>query len=149
MSNDHAAQRERLADGLLSYGASFAELGRRFAAELGVHATDAFALLEIASAESLGTPISPALLSKRIALTSGAMSSLLNRLEDAGYITRTREHTDRRVVTLRAGAQVKERADEFFRPCNERQDAILAEYPPEILNQFETLLRRLTASLTS
>ncbi|MEV0033592.1 MarR family transcriptional regulator [Nocardia sp. NPDC050793] len=147
MSNDPAAQRERLSEGLLSYGASFAELGRRFAADLGVHSTDAFALLEIASAEALGTPISPALLSKRIALTSGAMSSLLNRLEDAGYLTRTREHTDRRVVTLRTSAQVKERADEFFRPYNERQDAILAEYPPEILEQFETLLCRLTASL--
>ncbi|WP_245673690.1 MarR family winged helix-turn-helix transcriptional regulator [Nocardia lijiangensis] len=149
MSNDHAAQRERLADGLRSYGASFAELGRRFAADLGVHSTDAFALLEITSAETLGAPISPALLSKRIALTSGAMSSLLNRLEAAGYITRTREHTDRRVVTLRSSEQVKQRGEEFFRSRNERQDAILADYPPETLDQFETLLRRLTASLSS
>ncbi|MFI0217103.1 hypothetical protein [Streptomyces lydicus] len=46
-----AAQREQLAEALRAYGASFTELGRRFAAQLGVHSTDAFALLEIASAE--------------------------------------------------------------------------------------------------
>ncbi|MEV0200656.1 MarR family transcriptional regulator [Nonomuraea sp. NPDC050691] len=142
-----AARRERLAEGLRAYGASFTELGRRFATRLGVHPTDAFALLEIASAQEKGAPLSPALLSRRISLSLGAMSALLNRLEEAGYITRTREHADRRIVTLRSNAHLKELADEFFRPYNERQDAVLAQYPPELLQQFETLLAQLRASL--
>jgi MarR family transcriptional regulator, organic hydroperoxide resistance regulator len=142
-----AAQRERLAEGLRAYGASFTELGRRFAVRLGVHSTDAFALLEIASAEASGAPLSPALLGRRISLSSGAMTALLNRLEQAGYVTRTREHTDRRIVTLHSSAQVREFADDFFAPVNERQDTVLAQYPPELLHQLETVLAQLCATM--
>lgn len=141
------AQRERLAEALMAYGASFTELGRRFATQLGVHSTDAFALLEIASAAEKGAPLSPALLSRRISLSSGAMTALLNRLERAGYITRTREHTDRRIVTLHSSPQVKELADEFFGPINERQDAVLSQYPSELLQQFETVLSQLCSTM--
>ncbi|WP_249374873.1 MarR family winged helix-turn-helix transcriptional regulator [Streptomyces sp. I05A-00742] len=142
-----AVQRGRIAEELRAYGASFTELGRRFAALLGVHSTDAFALLEIASAEEAGVPLSPALLSRRISLSSGAMTALLNRLEGAGYIARTREHTDRRVVTLRSSGRAEELADDFFGPVNERQDAILAEYSPDMLREFETFLIRLRATM--
>ncbi|MFF2085355.1 MarR family winged helix-turn-helix transcriptional regulator [Nocardia sp. NPDC058176] len=144
---DVATQRQRLAAGLIDYGASFTELGRRFADTLGVHSTDAFALMEIAAAEQAGSPLSPALLGKRITLTSGAMTTLLNRLEKAGYVTRSREHTDRRVVTLRCSDRARELADEFFRPVNATQDAILAEYPAEQLVVFEELLFRLRAAM--
>ncbi|MFD3508479.1 MarR family winged helix-turn-helix transcriptional regulator [Nocardia sp. NPDC058666] len=146
-SDDVAVQRQRLAAGLIDYGASFTELGRRFAETLGVHSTDAFALMEIAAAEQAGAPLSPALLSKRITLTSGAMTTLLNRLEQAGYIIRSREHTDRRVVTLRCSENAARQADEFFRPINAAQDAILADYTPAQLAQFQTLLGRLRSSM--
>ncbi|WP_329026827.1 MarR family winged helix-turn-helix transcriptional regulator [Streptomyces sp. NBC_00690] len=142
-----AAQRERLAEELRAYGASFTELGRRFAVTLGVHSTDAFALLEIASAEESGTPLSPALLSRRISLTSGAMTTLLNRLERAGYISRSREHSDRRIVTLRSSAQAKELARSFFESVNSRQDAILAEHPPELLDRLQGILAQLRATM--
>ncbi|WP_069167717.1 MarR family winged helix-turn-helix transcriptional regulator [Nocardia altamirensis] len=142
-----AAQRERLIAGLISYGAGFTELGRRFAEALGVHTTDAFALLEISAAEVSGAPLSPALLGKRITLTSGAMTALLNRLERAGYLTRTREHTDRRVVTLRTSPAVVGLAQEFFGPLNTRQETILAEYSPELLRQFEDLVTRLRGTI--
>ncbi|WP_306359786.1 MarR family winged helix-turn-helix transcriptional regulator [Nocardia sp. CC227C] len=140
-------QRERLAEELRAYGSSFTELGRRFAVSLGVHSTDAFALLEISAAEAQGTPLSPVLLSKRISLSSGAMTALLNRLERAGYISRTREHTDRRIVTLRSSNDVKEIADSYFEPLNTQQDAILSQYPPQLLRQFETVLAELRASM--
>ncbi|MFJ2668632.1 MarR family winged helix-turn-helix transcriptional regulator [Nocardia fluminea] len=146
-SGDVAMRRQRLAAGLMDYGASFTELGRRFAETLGVHSTDAFALMEIAAAEQAAEPLSPALLSKRITLTSGAMTTLLNRLEQAGYVTRSREHTDRRVVTLRCSEHARELADEFFRPINAEQDAILAEYEPAQLAQFEGLLARLRTAM--
>ncbi|MFD5732235.1 MarR family winged helix-turn-helix transcriptional regulator [Streptomyces sioyaensis] len=147
VSGGIAAQREQLAEDLRAYGASFTELGRRFAAQIGVHSTDAFALLEIASAEARGVPLSPALLSSRIPLSSGAMTALLNRLERAGYVTRTREHTDRRIVTLRSTHQAKERADAFFGPVNTRQDAVLSQYPSELLHQLETVLTQLRATM--
>ncbi|GAA0939378.1 MarR family winged helix-turn-helix transcriptional regulator [Nonomuraea longicatena] len=147
MPSGVAAQRERLAEGLRAYGATFTELGRRFAAVLGVHSTDAFALLEISSAEERGAPLSPAQLSRRISLSSGAMTALVNRLEEAGYVVRSREHTDRRVVTLRTSPHIRKLSDEFFGPVNDRQDAVLSQYHPEVLQQFETFLAELRGTV--
>ncbi|MYW08659.1 MarR family transcriptional regulator [Streptomyces sp. SID2563] len=147
MGNGGAARRERLMEGLRIYGSHYAELSRRFAAWLGLHSTDATAVLEIAAAEERGTPLSPARLSERISLSTGATTALLNRLETAGHITRTREHSDRRVVTLRSGGHIQERADEFFGPLAGRLDAAMSPYPPQLLEQFEQFMSDLNATM--
>ncbi|MFC6931614.1 hypothetical protein ACFQHO_15570 [Actinomadura yumaensis] len=56
---DIATQRIRLMDGLRAFGGTYNEFGRRFAAWLGVHSTDAVALVEIFYAEERGAPLSP------------------------------------------------------------------------------------------
>lgn len=146
--NDGVAERrERLMESLRVYGGHYTELGRRFAARLGLHSTDATAVLEIAAAEERGTPLSPARLSERISLSTGATTALLNRLEAAGYITRAREHSDRRVVTLRSGGHIQERADEFFGPLAQRLDASMAHYPPQLLERFEEFMADLNATM--
>lgn len=142
-----AEQRERLIEGLRAYGGHFTELSRLFADWLGLHSTDATALLEVAAAEERGAPLSPARLSERILLSPSATTALLNRLEQAGHIIRSREHTDRRVISLRSSAHVQERADEFFRPLGVRLDAVLAGHPPDVLAGFEALLADLSASM--
>ncbi|MGW7079500.1 MarR family winged helix-turn-helix transcriptional regulator [Streptomyces sp. NPDC054871] len=134
-------------EGLRGYGERYNELSRRFAVWLGLHSTDADALLEIVIAEDRGTPLSPARLSERILLSSGATTALLNRLEAAGHIVRTREHTDRRVVTLHSRPGIRDRADEFFTPLAARMDATMAQYPPELLERFETLLADLRTTI--
>ncbi|MFI5764525.1 MarR family winged helix-turn-helix transcriptional regulator [Streptomyces sp. NPDC051563] len=147
MGDEVAARRERLMEGLRIYGGHYAELSRRFAAWLGLHSTDATAVLEIAAAEERGTPLSPARLSERISLSTGATTALLNRLEAAGHITRTREHSDRRIVTLRGGPHIQERADEFFGPLADRLDAAMSPYPPQLLEQFERFVTDLNATM--
>ncbi|WP_327308816.1 MarR family transcriptional regulator [Streptomyces sp. NBC_01298] len=142
-----AEQRERLMESLRTYGGHYTELGRRFAARLGLHSTDATAVLEIAAAEERGTPLSPARLSERISLSTGATTALLNRLEAAGHVTRTREHSDRRVITLRSGAHIQERADEFFDPLARRLDTAMSHYPPRLLEQFEAFMADLNAAM--
>ncbi|GJF32741.1 hypothetical protein KNE206_54410 [Kitasatospora sp. NE20-6] len=144
-----AEQRERLTESLRVYGGHHAELGRRFAAWLGLHSTDATAVLEIAAAEERGAPLSPARLSERISLSTGATTALLNRLEAAGHITRAREHSDRRIVTLRSGGHIHERADEFFGPLAHRLDTAMAHYPPQLLEQFEAFMTDLNTTLDS
>ncbi|MFJ6013435.1 MarR family winged helix-turn-helix transcriptional regulator [Streptomyces sp. NPDC092952] len=145
--DDVAAQRERLMEGLRVHGGHYTELSRRFAAWLGLHSTDATAVLEIAAAEERGTPLSPARLSERISLSTGATTALLNRLEAAGHVTRSREHSDRRVITLRSGAHIQERADEFFGPLAHRLDAAMAHYPPDLLARFESFMTDLNSTL--
>ncbi|MFB6837584.1 MarR family winged helix-turn-helix transcriptional regulator [Streptomyces sp. NPDC056361] len=144
-----AEQRERLMESFRIYGGQYAELSRRFAAWLGLHSTDATAVLEIAAAEERGTPLSPARLSERISLSTGATTALLNRLEAAGHITRAREHSDRRIVTLRSGGHIQERADEFFGPLAHRLDATMSHYPPQFLEQVEAFMADLSTTMDS
>lgn len=140
------ARRERLLEGLLAYGALYSEFGRLFAAWLGVYSTDAVAFADIYNAQQRGAPLSPARLAARISLSSGATTALLNRLERAGHIVRSREHDDRRVVTLRVSPLSYEPAREFFGPYMEGLDAMMSRYPPELLQQFETFLDDLRAT---
>jgi MarR family transcriptional regulator, organic hydroperoxide resistance regulator len=132
-----AAQRVRLMEELRGYGATFTEFSRRFAAWLGLHYTDAVALLEISAAEERGDPLSPARLSERISLSSGATTALINRLEQADHVVRTREHSDRRVVTLHTTPHVGGLAGEYFGPMSARVDEMMARYSPDVLRQFE------------
>ncbi|MFB6633817.1 MarR family winged helix-turn-helix transcriptional regulator [Streptomyces sp. NPDC056362] len=149
MRDGVAEQRERLMESLRIYGGHYAELSRRFAAWLGLHSTDATAVLEIAAAEERGAPLSPARLSERISLSTGATTALLNRLEAAGHISRAREHSDRRIVTLRSGGHVQERADEFFGPLAHRLDAAMSPYPPQFLEQVEAFIADLNTTMDS
>ncbi|WP_020668880.1 MarR family winged helix-turn-helix transcriptional regulator [Amycolatopsis nigrescens] len=137
----------RLLDGLRAFGANYTEFTGRFAISLGLHATDATALMEILYAEDKGAPLSPTRLSERLSLTTGATTNLLNRLERLGHIVRTREHADRRLVTLRSSARIETPAREFFGPLNENLQALVAQYPAEQLAQFEDFLRRLQTSM--
>lgn len=143
-SNDpHTQQSERMTDALRAYGESYGQLARAFAASAGLHSTDATALIEILRGEEQGTPLSPARLGDRIGLTSGATSTLLNRLEEAGHVVRTRVHADRRIVTLHSTPGIHATAEAFFGPLDERITAVTAGYPPEFLDQFITLLHQL------
>ncbi|GAA3517391.1 DNA-binding MarR family transcriptional regulator [Streptosporangium album] len=143
------AQHHRLMEGLRVYGANYTEFTRRFAAWLGVHSTDAAALMEVFYAEDRGTPLSPARLSERISLSSSATTALLNRLEQAGHIVRTREHADRRIVTLRSSPRIQEPAREFFGPLSDRMGAAMSQYPPELLQQFESFLDHLCTAMNA
>lgn len=139
-ADDVAAHRARVMAGLRGYGATFTEVSRRFAAWLSLHYTDAVALLEIFEAEQHGSPLTPARLSERVSLTSGATTALINRLEHAEHVVRSRGHADRRVVTLHTTPQVATLAEEYFGPLGARMDAMMANYPPEQLRLFEAFV---------
>jgi len=142
------AQHAAIVESLRTYASIDNEITHHLAKWLGVHSADAGALAEILNAEAKGTPLSPARLAKRISLSSGATTALLNRLETAGYLVRSREHTDRRVVTLRSVAAVTEPANDFFLPLARRLDAMMSSYSPEQLAQFEQLLDDINATMT-
>lgn len=140
-------RRDRLLVELRGHGMAFAEIGRLFGARMGLHSTDAHALVEILSAEERGAPLTQAALGHRVGLTPGATSSLLNRLEKAGHVTRARDSADRRVVTLRATAGVDAMLNDFFDPLVARVDAMLGGYAPEALAEVERFLTDYVATM--
>ncbi|MGV0812288.1 MarR family transcriptional regulator [Mycolicibacterium boenickei] len=148
-TTDVAEHRARLMEELRIYGSTYNQFSRLFASWLGLYSTDAEALLEIVYAEEHGAPLSPARLAARIGLSSGATTSLLNRLEDAGHVVRSRESSDRRIVTLRSGQHVHDRADEFFATLARQFDKTMSRYPPELLKSFESLVIDLHTTMSA
>jgi DNA-binding MarR family transcriptional regulator len=93
--------RSEVLEQLRAYTTAFDDSVRQLAAAVGLPTTDTTALAEIIWAEASGAALSPARLSERLHLTSGATTALINRLEGGGHIGRSRESADRRVITLR------------------------------------------------
>ncbi|MBK5995607.1 MarR family transcriptional regulator [Streptomyces sp. MBT58] len=145
--SDDVTRVDHLMDGLRAFGANYTEFTRRFATWLGLHSTDAAALVEILYAEDKGTPLSPARLSERVSLSSGATAILLKRLEQAGHIVRTRESTDRRVVTLRSSPAIRPRTEAFFGPYAERMAQTMSAYSPQEIQRFEDFIGRLRSTM--
>jgi DNA-binding MarR family transcriptional regulator len=112
-----------------------------------MHPTDAAAIVQIIEAEDRGQPLTPARLAERIALTSGATSILLNRLAEGGHVRRTREHTDRRVVTLHSTPAIQESADAFYAPLGRQLSAVLADFPSSVLDLIEDVVGRLNSTM--
>ncbi|WP_374228970.1 MarR family winged helix-turn-helix transcriptional regulator [Streptomyces sp. DH8] len=146
-ADSEAVRVDHVMNGLRAFGANYTEFTRRFAAWLGLHSTDAAALVEILYAEDQGAPLSPARLSERVSLSSGATAILLKRLEQAGHIVRTRESSDRRVVTLRSSPGIRPKAIAFFGPYSERMIEAMAAYSPQEIQRFEDFLGTLRTTM--
>ena len=83
------------------------ELQRRQARRMGINATDMQALRLL----DLHGPMGPSTLARRLDLRSASTTVLIDRLEAAGYVERSRDADDRRRVTIRI---LPEAADVLF-----------------------------------
>jgi DNA-binding MarR family transcriptional regulator len=124
----------------------FGELNQHLAAWLGLPGADANALGQIIWAAEADTPLSPARLSRQIGMTTGATAILLNRLETAGHIQRTRECADRRRVTLRPTQDARDRARQFLAVAGTEIAHVLRTTSPAELSTVATFLARMTAA---
>ncbi|MBU2669136.1 MarR family transcriptional regulator [Actinoplanes bogorensis] len=143
------AEAQRVIEVLALLAAAQSELGRQFARSRQMHPTDAAAIVQIIAAEDHGEPLTPARLAERLDLTTGATSILLNRLEAAGHVTRTREHTDRRIVTLHSTPAIHAEAAGFYEPLNQQLKDVLADYSPADLDLVATIATRLRTTMTA
>jgi MarR family transcriptional regulator, organic hydroperoxide resistance regulator len=134
-------------ESLRELAAAQSELGRAFARSMRMHGTDAVAIVEIINAEGRGLPLTPARLAERIGLTTGATSILLNRLEKAGHVVRTREHSDRRVVTLRSTPGIHAAATEFYEPLSRLLGTVLGDYSAADLERTDSVVSRLRSTM--
>ncbi len=80
----------------------------------GMHRTDLNALALIMDARD--EPMSPGRLAEAMHLSASATTSVLDRLEAAGHVERTRSTRDRRKVELRVPAESLDLGRRFFTP---------------------------------
>jgi DNA-binding MarR family transcriptional regulator len=84
-------------------------------------------------------PMAAGALAEELGLTTGAITTLLDRLEKAGYVTRTRDTVDRRRVLVELTPLARRRIEglygpmgehgrEWFEPHTDEQIELLAEF---------------------
>lgn len=143
------AQHDQVLDAFLAFTSEQNELSRAFARGNGLHSTDSVAIVAIIRAEQDERPLTPARLAEIIALSGGATSILLNRLEEGGYVTRARGHADRRMVTLHSTPAVHEIADGFFAPLRQRFQTTMSVYSSDELHLVERFALHLRETMAN
>lgn len=73
--------------------------------------------------------VTPSRLAELSALTTGAVTGVLDRLEKAGFVERRPDPADRRSVTVRPIEARIERVRDLLGPLEEAVDRLLARYP--------------------
>ncbi|MGG7451279.1 MarR family winged helix-turn-helix transcriptional regulator [Plantibacter auratus] len=135
--------------GLRDWAVAFDELNRHLSTWMHLPVSDANALGRIVWAEQAGEPMSPALLSRHLGLTSGATSVLIDRLEAAGHVTRHRDTVDRRRVGLRPTEGARRASDRFLAFSGAEIARTLHETAPEEARVIIAFLARMTSAATA
>ena len=78
---------------------------------------------------------------------TGALTRLLDQLEERGYVERQRSAADRRVVQLQLTAAGRRKMTELLPLVVDRLNAALGEFSKAEFDQFMRLLHKLIASL--
>jgi DNA-binding MarR family transcriptional regulator len=73
-------------------------------------------------------PSAPSRLSVELGLTTGSVTAMLDRMEKAGYVTRTPDPTDRRKIIVQAAPGIAEQAMEAMMPLMQDSAASIAHY---------------------
>lgn len=78
-------------------------------------------------------PMSARELADRTGLTAGAVTGLVDRLEDAGYARRTRHETDRRRLVIEATAPASPQVKEAVAEMQEGMALVTEQFSPDEL----------------
>lgn len=135
-----------MVDLLRLYSIEAQRVAHEFAHQQGLHFTDLQALIAVMHAERRDQPLTPGRLGETLGLSSGATTAVIDRLERAGHLRRTRESADRRVVHLRYGEPGMELAAAFFRPLGTRSHVVMDGFTAD---ELETVRRFLAGMLTA
>ncbi|WP_314588837.1 MarR family transcriptional regulator [Paenibacillus terrigena] len=109
--------------------------------EYGLNATDHKCLMFLSKGESEG--VTAGQLAELTGLTTGAVTSIIDRLEKAGFARREKDPNDRRKVIVRPVPEQVARIGERFRSIQENTFKLLARYSEQ---ELQVILDFLQAS---
>lgn len=146
---DRAPRHAVIIDALRRYGTESTRLGQVFAAQHHLQTADLHALVAIMTAERDGSPLTPRVLRDHLGLSSGGTSYVIDRLEKAGHVRRSREDSrDNRVVHLRSTEQGISTARAFFSPLGVLTEAVLAGFDDAELGVIERFITAAADTVT-
>jgi DNA-binding MarR family transcriptional regulator len=110
--------------------------------------SDLNAIMWISTGEQSGRPVTAGELAGRLGLGPPATTALVDRLEAAGHVRRTRDPQDRRKVTIVMQPPALKVASEFFVPLGRLMSRALEGSSPEEMRQATEIVRRLITAVT-
>lgn len=122
-----AGRRPQLAALIRQYQRDTDSFDQAVSERLGLSRTDLRCLDLVLELTMAGTPATPRRLAETASLTPSTVTSVLDRLERAGYLQRVREQANRRQVLLQLTARFAEVAEEIYGPIAAEGTAQLAE----------------------
>lgn len=144
MSSDLSERVDSVGRVVQGYQAAVDDFDRESARLLGVNSTD-LRCLEVLITEP-DVEFTPRIIADRLNLTTGSVTTMLDRLERAGYVTRERHPQDRRKVIVRATAEAAQRSWAMVGPMiQESYTDVTAHFTDDELGIVEQFLIRATA----
>ena len=132
-----------LGEAVRGYQAAVDDYDRELARTLRINETD-LRCLEILLQEL--PEASPSQLAERLGLTTGSVTTLLDRLEKAGYLAREPHPTDRRKSIVRATPAFQQRAYALITPLLDEGERMIADaYSPDQVELIVDFMVRATA----
>lgn len=143
MSSSLSVKEQRVGAAMQKYQAAVDDFDRQMARLLGVNGTDLRCLEVLIGAQE---EITPRIIADRLGLTTGSVTTMLDRLERAGYVQRTPHPDDRRKVVVEATDAARRRTWEMIGPLvEESTDAVTRDFTDAELDVVERFLTRATA----
>jgi DNA-binding MarR family transcriptional regulator len=109
-----------------------------------LHRTDLNALGIMMGAARAGTTVTPGMLRQALNLSSPATTALIDRLDEAGHVRRSRSSVDRRQVHLEMTEKALATGSELFTPLAREVEQALAEFSTEDLELLGRMMRKVT-----
>ena len=86
-------------------------------------------------------------LAKKTQLSKSTLTSMLDRLEKAGHITRMRPEKDRRTIILRLAEKDRNLQKVYSKVSDEMTNIFYREFSHEEIDEFEGYLKRILTNL--
>ena len=109
------------------------------AGKLGINSTD----LECLDLVTFGRDVTAGTLAEKTGLTTGAITTAIDRLERAGFVERQRNTSDRRQVVVVASSTRRRRAEPIGAPMRKIIDDVLAHHEDKQLEFLSQVLGEL------
>ena len=106
------------------------------ARKVGISSTDLECLDFVATHE----PVTAGALAQETGMTTGAITGVIDRLERAGFVKRTRPESDRRKVLISTTAKFTKKVLPLYEPMQRRQSAVVGRCSTAQLKQVAAFM---------
>lgn len=136
--------RTEITDGVLRLIASVVLHNHAVAQQLGLGASDS----QFLNLLNLHGPLTPGRLAELTNLSTGTVTGVIDRLERAGFVHRTRDAADRRKVLVTPAPEAAAAMAPHYREHGEHLDTVVARRTPDELRAIAAFLADLAPPAT-